>query len=105
VIYNVSDSTFQSEMKSEGLTLVNFWAPWCGACRSFAPILEEFDTEGTEDVKILKINIEEDGEVANRFQVMSLPTTILFKNSIATDQEIGTLSIEDLRSFISRNRL
>ncbi|MBB6669503.1 thioredoxin [Cohnella nanjingensis] len=100
-IQHTTDSTFQSDLQSEGFTIVNFWAPWCGPCRMFAPILEAFDQEGR--AKIVKVNVDENAETAARFGVMSIPATILFKNGKAIDKEIGYLPVEGLRQFVARN--
>ncbi|MCP3775076.1 thioredoxin [Paenibacillus sp. MZ04-78.2] len=103
-IYNVTDATFKNELQSNGLTVVNFWATWCGPCRMFAPILEAYDAEGNNEVKILKVNVDEQAETAALFGIMSIPSTIIFKNGEAVDKEIGFMSIDQLKQFIARNQ-
>ncbi|WP_088835319.1 thioredoxin [Paenibacillus tyrfis] len=103
-IYHTKDSAFKSDLQSEGFTLVNFWAPWCGPCRSFAPILEAFDLEPKNEAKILKVNVDESPETAAQFGIMSIPTTILFKNGDPIDKVIGVLSVEGLKQFISKHK-
>ncbi len=103
-VYNVTDSTFKRELKTKGLTLVNFWAPWCGPCRMLAPIIEAYDAEGNKDIKILKVNVEKNLETASLFQIMSLPATILFKNGKPVDKKIGVMSKLDLKQFIAKHK-
>ncbi|SCW32999.1 thioredoxin [Paenibacillus tianmuensis] len=103
-IYNVTDATFKNEMQSEGLTLVNFWAPWCGPCRMFAPIIEAYDADGNNDVKILKVNVDENVETASLFQIMGIPATFLFKDGKLVDKKTGVMPKEDLKQFIAKHK-
>ncbi|MEC0093933.1 thioredoxin [Paenibacillus macquariensis] len=103
MICHTTDTTFKTDLQSEGFTIVNFWAPWCGPCRMFGPILEEYDSEKQDDVRILKANVDECAETGSQFGIMTIPTTILFKNGKAIDKEIGVLSKEGLKQFISSN--
>jgi thioredoxin 1 len=103
-IYHATDATFNNDLLVEGLTLVNFWAPWCGPCRMFAPVIEGYGAEGHQDAKILKVNIDENEETASRFFVMSIPTTILFKKGQPVDQHIGVMSKEGIRQFVSKHK-
>ncbi|MFK9090943.1 thioredoxin [Bacillus salipaludis] len=96
-----TDTTFKSDMKMEGFTLVNFWAPWCGPCRSFAPTLERFDQEYSKKVRVLKVNVDEQPNTTAHYGIMSLPTTILFKNGELFNKFSGTVNIDQLKQFIS----
>ena len=87
-IVNATDQTFAAETK-EGLTLVDFWAPWCGPCRMVAPVLEEVDQVMGDKVKIVKVNVDENPETASKFGVMSIPTLLVFKNGELVDKTIG----------------
>ena len=80
-IVTLSDSTFDEEIKSsEEAVLVDFWAEWCGPCKMVAPILQEIATEQEGKLRIGKLNIDENLETARRFEVMSIPTLILFRD-------------------------
>jgi thioredoxin 1 len=86
---HVSDDTFQAEvLESEQPVLVDFWAPWCGPCRVVAPVLEEIAGE-RQDLRIVKLNIDENQRTAAQFGVMSIPTMILFKHGQAAKTIIG----------------
>jgi thioredoxin 1 len=79
-IIDVSDSSFQAEvLESDTAILVDFWAPWCGPCRVVAPALEEINDE-REDVRVVKLNIDDNMQTAAQYQVLAIPTMILFRN-------------------------
>ncbi|MEC0210078.1 thioredoxin [Paenibacillus ehimensis] len=103
-ICHTADTTFAGDLKSEGLTLVNFWAPWCSPCRFFGTVLEAFDREHSSEVRILKVNVDEESHTASQFGVMSIPTTILFKNGDPVDKIVGAIHIEELKKFIANHK-
>jgi len=88
---DVTDATFQSEvLEAEGPVLVDFWAPWCGPCRVVHPILEEIDGE-RDDLKVLSLNTDENQQTTARYEVLSIPTLILFKNGEIAKKVIGAM--------------
>ena len=87
---------------SAGVTLVDFWAPWCGPCRMIAPILDELAGELKDKAKIVKINVDENPLVAGQFGVMSIPTLLLFKNGQKVDQKVGGQAKPALKAFIEQ---
>lgn len=91
-ITNVTDSDFYSSViESDKPVLVDFWAPWCGPCRMVAPVLEEIAKERGEDLQIVKLNTDENPETSTKYQVMSIPTLILFKDGEIAHKVIGAL--------------
>ena len=85
----VTDSNFQAEvLEADVPVLVDFWAPWCGPCRVVAPVLEEIAAE-REDIRIVKLNVDENQQTAASFDVLSIPTMILFRNGAPVHKVIG----------------
>jgi thioredoxin 1 len=101
-IVNATDQTFAAETKN-GVTLVDFWAPWCGPCRMIAPVLEELDQEIGDKVKIVKVNVDENQETASKFGVMSIPTLLVFKNGELVDKTIGYQPKEALVQLLQKH--
>ncbi|MFI5010261.1 MAG: thioredoxin [Solirubrobacterales bacterium] len=94
----VTDNNFDAEvLESETPVLVDFWAPWCGPCRVVAPVLEEIAGE-REDLRIVKLNIDDNQQTAARFQVLSIPTMILFKGGQPVKTVIGAYPKQRLQA-------
>ena len=104
-IIHTSDANFQDDvLNSDTPVLVDYWAEWCGPCKMIAPILEEIASEQGEHIQIAKLNVDEAGDIARRFEVMSIPTLIVFDEGVPTKRIVGAKSkdalLEDLSEFI-----
>ena len=89
-ITHITTENFKAEVLQSDLpVLVDFWAPWCGPCRMLAPVLEELEQDLAGRVKVGKVNVDEEMELAAQFQVASIPTLILFQNGQAVRRAVG----------------
>ncbi|WP_049498039.1 thioredoxin [Streptococcus parasanguinis] len=97
----ITDATFEAETK-EGLVLVDFWATWCGPCRMQAPILEKLSEELSEDeLKILKMDVDENPETARDFGIMSIPTLLFKKDGQVVKQVAGVHTAAQIKAIIA----
>jgi thioredoxin 1 len=101
----VSDATFDEEVKgSSEAVLVDFWAEWCGPCKMIAPVLDEIASEQAGNLKVAKLNVDDNPDVARRFEVMSIPTLIIFKDGEAKKRIVGAKGkaqlLEELAEFL-----
>jgi thioredoxin 1 len=100
----ISDNSFEKEvLKSENLTLVDFWAEWCGPCKMIGPALEEISEEMKDDVRITKLNIDENPATPQKYNVRGIPTLLLFKNGEVVAEKVGALPKAQLQEWISSN--
>ena len=97
----ITKENFDSEvLKAEGTVLVDFWATWCGLCRMLSPIVDEVASE-RPDVKVGKINVDEQPELAQQFGIMSIPTLLVFKNGEKVQESVGLIPKEKVEALIS----
>jgi thioredoxin 1 len=87
--FHVTDANFEQTIKNNKLVLVDFWAGWCGPCRALAPTIEELAKEYTGKVLVGKLDVDENPATAERFQVFSIPTMIVFKNGQEAERLVG----------------
>lgn len=100
---NIDQNNIQSEvMNSDKPVLLDFWAPWCGPCRMLSPIVDEVAEEHTGKVKVCKINIDEEPELAGEFGVMSIPTLVVMKNGQPTGSTVGLQSKKQVLALIEK---
>lgn len=103
---NVDRSNFDLEVLDSAIpVLVDFWAEWCGPCRMIGPALDELSDEYRGKVRIVKLNVEENPDVAARYGVTSIPTLLLFRDRVAVDVKVGASSKRIYAEWISRNCL
>ncbi len=103
-IVTVTNENFQSEvLGSDKPVLVDFWAAWCGPCRMVAPLLDELAEELNDKVRIGKLNVDENQQVAFEYKVSSIPTFILFKGGKMADRMMGAMPKSAFQNFIERN--
>ncbi len=101
ILHITKDNFEQEVLKSDVPVLVDFWATWCGPCRALGPVLEEIASE-TSSVKIVKVNVDEQPELASQFRIMSIPTMILFKSGEVADKTVGLLPKDEVLNFIKK---
>lgn len=103
-VKHADDSNFSNMvLKEEKLSLVDFWAPWCGPCRAIGPILEELAAQYDGRVNVVKVNIDENPSTASQYGVRSIPTLLVLKNGKVQDTQIGLSSKNELAELLDRN--
>jgi len=98
----LTDATFDVEIRKPGLVLVDFWAAWCGPCLRVAPVLEQLARDYAGKLRIGKLNVDENPRTAARFQVMSIPTMLLFKDGKLVDGIVGALPRAQIEAIVKR---
>jgi thioredoxin 1 len=97
----VESSTWDKEvLQADKLVMVDFWASWCGPCQVVAPVVEELATEYSGKVKIMKLNTDENPEIAGKYRIMGIPTLMFFKGGKIADQIVGAASKSQLKTKI-----
>ncbi len=103
-ITHVTDATFDADvLKSDTPVLVDFWAEWCGPCKMIAPVLEEVAKSHVGKVKIAKVDVDDNREIAAKYGIRGIPTLMIFKNGELAAQKVGALSKAQLTAFVDSN--
>ena len=101
MLKEVTEQDFQSTVDC-GVTLVDFWAEWCGPCRMVTPVLEELQGELGDRAQIVKLNVDENPNIAQQFGISGIPTMLLFKDGQVVDKLVGASSINTYRDLINK---
>jgi len=100
-ILEVTTSNWDNEViKAQGLVMIDFWAAWCGPCRMISPTVEELAKEYSGKIKVLKLNTDENSEIASRYKIMGIPTIMFFKDGNKLDQIVGVVPKQHLKAKI-----
>ncbi|MDD3237692.1 MAG: thioredoxin [Candidatus Gastranaerophilales bacterium] len=101
---DVTDNNFdEMVLKAPELTVVDFWAPWCGPCRKLGPVLDEIATEYEGKIKVVKVNTDENMKTAKEFSISGLPSILVFKNGEAVERLVGLMPKSSLVSNIEKH--
>ncbi len=104
MIKEVMDNNFNEEVAVNNSTVVvDFWAPWCGPCKMLGPVLEELDREYEGKVKFIKVNVDNNPVVSQRFRVTSIPTVMVFKNGETVDTMVGFRPKASVKELVDRH--
>ena len=98
-----TNTNFDELLQDSKLVIVDFWATWCGPCRMLSPILDEVEEEMPEQIKVVKVNVDDADEIATRFRIMSIPTLIFFKDGQMVDKTVGAMPKHTLIERINAN--
>jgi thioredoxin 1 len=102
-IIHATEDNFDEIIKSDVPVVVDYWAEWCGPCRMIAPILDEVAEEMGDSVKIAKVNVDDNRNIAMKMGIRGIPTLMVFKNGEVVDQHVGALSKSQLTELINKH--
>ena len=103
-IVHTTDGTFDADvLQNDKPVLIDFWAEWCGPCKMIAPLLDEAAGEYAEKLQIVKLNVDENPNVAQKFGIRSIPTLMIFKDGAVQAQKLGAMSKSQLNEFLDSN--
>lgn len=103
-VLNVTDASFEQEVKKAGMpVLVDFWAPWCGPCRALAPVIDELASEYEGKVKVVKVNTDDNLNIAQSYHISGIPTLIVFKDGEPVEQLVGNHKKSALTEVLNKH--
>ena len=103
--FTFTDANFEAEaIQAKGVKVVDFWAEWCGPCRAITPIIEDLAGQYGDDVKVGKLNVDDNSEVATRYAIRSIPTILILKDGEVVDRHVGMISKPALQQKIEMHR-
>jgi thioredoxin 1 len=103
MIKEVGDLNFDAEVENEaGVVLVDFWASWCGPCRMIAPVIEELSNEFGEKIKVVKVNVDDNPNISNKYRIASIPTVMLFDKGKVSETLVGFRPKQELKTVIEK---
>ncbi|MGF1672220.1 MAG: thioredoxin [Rivularia sp. (in: cyanobacteria)] len=102
-VTQVKETEFETLLKSENILVVDFTATWCGPCRVVAPLIEQLAQEYPEDIKVVKIDVDQDKPLAKKYEVRSIPAVLIFKNGELVENLVGAKPYEDFRDAVKKN--
>lgn len=103
-VMEITDDTFENEViNSNGVTVVDFWAPWCAPCKMITPIIEELASEYSGKIKFGKLNVDDNKRAAIKFNIRGIPTLLVFKGGALVDQIIGVKGKEELKKTFEKS--
>lgn len=101
-----TDSNWKQEVEqAQVAVMVDFWAPWCGPCRMVSPVIEKLAEKYDGKLKVVKVNVDENQQLAMKFNIMSIPTIMLFKSGKQLEQAIGAAPSEFYERLLTKNHL
>lgn len=102
-VLHLDQDSFDRAVSSGGVTLVDFWATWCGPCKMLAPVIDQLARDYEGKITVGKVDVDQEGELAARFGVMSIPTVILFKGGIEIERKVGVMPAEVYTALLDAN--
>lgn len=100
----LTSANFNQVLDNNSLVLVDFWAQWCGPCRALAPVIEKASVDFAADCLVGKLNVDDSGDIAERYNIMAIPTIVLFKNGKEAARNVGSCSLEVIGKLINENK-
>lgn len=103
MVKEITDANFEQEViKAKTPVLVDMWAPWCGPCRMVGPVIDKLSTQYEGKIKFCKMNVDDNQATASRYQIMSIPTMLLFKDGVVADTIVGAVPESSIKSKIDK---